>query len=101
MTLDQMSSISQIIGFLFLLPGAIWKIWRAIDRKLTTLDKITTILDERTIRIEKQFGDNGGGLREAVNAQGKLIERIDERTVETKEDVATLKGRLDQMVAHA
>lgn len=101
MTLDQMASIAQIVGFIVLLPGAIWKIWRAIDRKLTALDKITTILDERTMRIEKQFGDNGGGLREAVNAQGKLMEKIDERTIETKEDVATLKGRLDQMVANA
>ena len=98
MTLDQMASISQIVGFIVLLPGLIWKIWRAIDKKLTALDKITTILDERTVRIEKQFGDNGGGLREAVNTQGKLLEKIDGRTIETVEDLAMLKGRFDQMV---
>jgi hypothetical protein len=93
-----MASISQIIGFIVLLPGLIWKIWRAIDKKLTALDKITTVLDERTVRIEKQFGDNGGGLREAVNTHGRLLEKIDSRTIETVEDLAILKGRFDQMV---
>lgn len=100
MTLDTIASVSQIAGAFIVLPVAVWRIWRAIDKKLTSLDKSFAVMEERTERIEKQFGPNGGGLREAVNTHGKLLEKIDERTIETVEDLATLKGRFDQMVAH-
>jgi len=98
MTLDTISSVVQIVGVLIVIPSAMWKGWRAMEKKLAALDKCLAVMDARTDRIEKQFGDNGGGLREAVNTQGKLLEKIDTRTIETVEDLAMLKGRFNQMV---
>ena len=98
MTLDTISSVAQIAGVLVIIPTAMWKGWRSIEKKLAALDKCFAVMDQRTDRIEQQFGHNGGGLREAVNTQGKLLEKIDTRTIETVEDLAMLKGRFDQMV---
>ena len=100
MTLDTIASITQIAGAVVVLPIAIWRGWRSMEKKISALDKCLAIMDQRTDRIEQQFGPNGGGLREAVNSQGKLLEKIDTRTIETVEDLATLKGRFDQMVAN-
>jgi hypothetical protein len=76
-----------------------WKGWRLMEKKLVSLDKSIAIMDERTDRIEQQFGPNGGGLREAVNTQGRLLEKIDTRTIGTVEDLAMLKGRFEQLAA--
>jgi len=99
MTLDNISSIVQIAGVLIIIPSAMWKGWRLMEKKLVSLDKSIAIMDERTDRIEQQFGPNGGGLREAVNTQGRLLEKIDTRTIGTVEDLAMLKGRFEQLAA--
>lgn len=98
MTLDDVKAIAEIAVLVIGLPAAFWRGWRSWDKRLSCLESDVRLVNERTKRIENQFGDNGGGLREAVNIQGKLLEKIDERTIETKEDLGILTGRVNQMV---
>lgn len=98
MTLNELKSIAEIVVLLIGIPTTLIRGWRSWDKRLSRLESDLRLMIEKTNRIENQFGPNGGGLREAVNIQGKLLERVDERTIETANDVSVLKGRLDQMV---
>lgn len=46
--------------------------------------------------IEKQFGPNGGGLREAVNSMSHKVDNIDRRLNKVDTEVSRLAGRFDQ-----
>jgi len=98
MTLDEIKSIVEIVVLLIGFPTALIRGWRSWDKRLSRLESDVRLVIEKTNRIENQFGPNGGGLREAVNIQGKLLERVDERTIETNERVAVLEGKFEQMV---
>lgn len=98
MTLDDIKTIAEIVALIVGLPTVVIRGWRSWDKRFTRLESDMRLINLRTQRIEAQFGDNGGGLREAVNAQGKLLERVDSRSIETLERVAALEGRHEQKV---
>ena len=53
-------------------------------------------MEDRLDRIEKQFGPNGGGLREAVNRISDAIGKIDTKLDHLGEEFFTLKGEFEQ-----
>lgn len=93
--ISNMVTIGSAVGSVLL---GVFAIWRRIDRRQAQTEKKVEVLDERLERIEKQFGPNGGGLREAVNNIGAQVSKIDTRVTKIGEDVARLSGQFDQHI---
>ena len=74
MTLATVAEIGQIITVLLLLPTALWRAWRSIDRRL---DQVS----DRLIKVEAQFFRNGGSS-------------LKDDIISLKEGQANIKGHL-------
>jgi archaellum component FlaC len=96
MDLSHWASIAQIVsvsgGVLF----GLWKIWRKIDIHQANSAARSDVMESRLDRIEKQFGPNGGGLREAVNRMSDTIYHMDKKIDNVTKEVSELKGEFHQ-----
>lgn len=93
--ISNMVSIGMAVGSTLL---GVFAIWRRIDRRQARTESKVEAIDVRLERIEKQFGPNGGGLREAVNNMAHTVEKIDGRVTKIGDDVARLSGQFDQHI---
>ena len=64
---------------------------RAINNALLT-QKVEAI----TERMNKEFGGNSGGAREAINNLKVTVDNIDKKVDKQGEDLAKLTGRFDE-----
>lgn len=94
-TWANVAQISSVVGGVII---GFWRIWRKIDQHQAKTDVRAAVVDERLDRIEKQFGPNGGGLREAVNRIGDAITRMDTKLDTVSVEVAQLKGEFKQHI---
>lgn len=97
-TLDQASNLAQIGSVLVTMMLGVFAIWKRIDRRQAQTEMKVQRIDDRLERIEKQFGPNGGGLREAVNNMANTVAKIDGRVTSIGDDVARLSGQFDQHI---
>lgn len=93
----------QIIFNLLSLVGvplfiALWRFGRRIDKQVTDVGHATALIAQKLESIEKQFGPNAGGLRQAVNEMSRKVDVIETRTNDLCVDVAELTGRFDQHI---
>jgi archaellum component FlaC len=97
-SLDSIASIAQIISVIIPALIGTYAIWRRIDKRQTESHIETIRINDKLDRIEKQFGPNGGGIREAVNTMSDKIDKIETRvnTIDTK--LANLGGKFDQHI---
>lgn len=89
------AQISSVVGGVLF---GLWKIWRKIDVHQANSAARSDVMESRLDRIEKQFGPNGGGLREAVNRISDAIHHIDTKLDTVSNDVAQLKGEFKEHV---
>lgn len=94
--LNTTANIAQI--FSVVVPAAVgtWAIWRRIDKRQTDAHIMSVRIADKLEFIEKQFGPNGGGLREAVNTMASKVDNIDRRLNKVDTEVSRLAGRFDQ-----
>jgi hypothetical protein len=71
-------------------------IWRKLEKRDVDMHLKTEIMASRLERIEKQFGPNGGGLRQAVNEISHKMDKVETRVDTIGEDLAELRGRFEQ-----
>lgn len=64
-----------ILTPVFAVLGAVWRWERRVSRRL---DQAEETRKELTVLLEKQFGPNSGGLREAVNGARADIKELKE-----------------------
>ena len=64
------------------------------DVFLTLFEKI----DELTVRLEKEFGGNSGGIRQAVNRIDGNVDGLHSYVTELARDYEHLRGRYDQHI---
>lgn len=98
MVLDEVSNVAQIASVVGGMLVGLWSIWRKIDKHQTHTDQRSALMEQRLDRIERQFGPNGGGLREAVNRIGDAVGRIDVKLDRVSTEVAQLKGEFHQHI---
>jgi len=77
---------------------AIRSVWKKIDTRQESLERMTERLENRLERIESQFGPNGGGLREAVNNMSSTVSKIDTKVGKLGEDLSNLSGKFHQHI---
>lgn len=94
--------IGAIFQITALIVGTIFAIHKYFKR-LTVAEVLETEgmlrVEDRLERIEKQFGPNGGGLRQAVNELTAKITRMEERQINIGGEVASLSGKFEQHIA--
>jgi hypothetical protein len=96
MTLQSFNSLLPITGFVVGILGAVWGAWRKIEKHQIDNSVRAIRMEDRLGRIEKQFGPNGGGIRQAVNEIAAKLNKIEERQIEIGEKVAKLDGEFEQ-----
>jgi predicted nucleic acid-binding Zn-ribbon protein len=98
MHIDTVAYTTEIISFSFALVVGGISFWRKVDGKQQNIVKTAERLEAHLERIEKQFGPNSGGIREAVNNMSKNVLKIDDKVDKLSEDVAHLSGKFHQHV---
>ena len=96
MTLQVFNSMLPITAFILGIFGAAWGSWRKIEKHQTDNSVRAIRMEDRLDRIEKQFGPNGGGLRQAVNDIATKLNKIEERQIGIGEKVSKLEGEFEQ-----
>lgn len=96
MDIQNYASAIQIVSFVGGILFGLWKIWRKIDQHQANSTQRSELLETRLERIEKQFGPNGGGLREAVNRINSTVEKMDKKIDYINRDLAHLQGEFKQ-----
>jgi methyl-accepting chemotaxis protein len=110
MTTDTISLLSQWVQILSVAAAVIFGLYRirkAIDSRDNELEKRLLVGDMERDQILKEiasfksdlrreFGGNGGGMREAINRISDTVERVDVKTQSVAVEVADLRGRFEQ-----
>jgi archaellum component FlaC len=81
-----------VLGFF----ASAWGIWRRIEKHQHDTHVRAIRMEDRLDRIEKQFGPNGGGIRQAVNEIAAKLTKIEERQIDIGEKVSKLEGEFEQ-----
>ena len=95
---DSLSAVIQVAGFVIPIGVGAFSMWHKIEKRQSAFDVQVTRIDEKLSNIEKQFGNNGGGMREAINRIGTTVDSIGGRVDQISTDVAELSGRFDQHI---
>ena len=96
MTLQSFNSMLPITGFVLGVLGAAWGAWRKIEKHQIDNSVRAIRMEDRLDRIEKQFGPNGGGIRQAVNEIAAKLNKMEERQIGIGEKVSKLEGEFEQ-----
>jgi hypothetical protein len=98
LSLDTASSVAQLVALGATGVIGFYGIWRKLDKRQTQALIETIRINDKLDRIEKQFGPNGGGIREAVNTMSRKVDGIDTRVTKISNDVANLSGKFEQHI---
>ena len=97
MQLDTAASIATITSALIPLFAGLYALMRMYKHREAEMSAKIEILQVHLERIEKQFGPNGGGLREAVNNIDRRIRHIDEKVQALHVEHAKLAGKFSMI----
>jgi hypothetical protein len=96
--LGEMANIAQISSVIVPFGFAVYGVWRRIDKRQSKLEFDLIRVSDKLDFIVKQFGNNGGGLRQAVNELTEKICHIENRQIDIGDKVARLDGKFEQHV---
>ena len=96
MNLSDWASITQIISVILPVAGSIYAVYRKIDKRQHVFETELKLITQNIEFITKQFGPNGGGLRQAVNDLTDTVSKIGDRQVEIGDNLAELTGKFEQ-----
>jgi archaellum component FlaC len=96
MILESINSFLPLAGFTLGLLATAWGSWRKIEKHQIDNSVRAIRMEDRLDRIERQFGPNGGGLRQAINEIAEKLNKIEERQITIGEKVAKLEGEFEQ-----
>jgi hypothetical protein len=88
----------QILAFIIAFTLAVHNFFKKTNISEALESASMDRVEERLERIEKQFGPNGGGLRQAVNELTVKLGRIEERQIDISGKVAQLDGKFEQHI---
>lgn len=99
MQIDVAANIAQIISLGIPVAAGIYAGWRKLESRQADNYLEMIRINDKLDYIEKQFGPNGGGLREAVNNLAKHFTQMETRLTKIGDDVANLSGKFEQHIA--
>lgn len=92
--LDLAANAAQILSVVIPIFAGFFAWKRTLDRRDAEQAKRIERVSIKLDLIEKQFGPNGGGLREAVNRISAAVEKMDERMMDLMKEHAELVGHV-------
>ena len=92
--LNSASDVAQILSVAVPVFAGFFAWKRTLDKRDTEQAKRIALVQLKLDLIEKQFGPNGGGLREAVNNLSRTVAIIDERLIEMMKEHSELVGHV-------
>jgi hypothetical protein len=98
MNLSDFGNWSQIASIVVPAVGTVWAVWRKMDRAQVEARFEMLRISDKLDFIEKQFGPNGGGIRQAVNELTDKMSKIEERQIGIGDKVAELSGKFTQHI---
>jgi len=96
MTLKEFNLFMPEIIFIAGLVAAAWGSWRKIEKHQIDTSVRAIRMEDRLDRIEKQFGPNGGGIRQAVNEIAAKLDKMEARQITIGDKVVKLEGEFEQ-----
>jgi hypothetical protein len=96
--LSTAANVAQIGSVVAPCAFAMYGVWRKIDRRQSKLEFDLIRVSDKLDFIVKQFGNNGGGLRQAVNELTEKVCHIGDRQIEIGNKVARLDGKFEQHI---
>lgn len=99
--LNTVTDWANILGFLCPLAVSVYAIWRRIDKRQVETHIATVRINDKLDFIEKQFGNNGGGMREAINNMSAKVDVIERRVNAIDRSLAEVSGKFEQHVVEA
>jgi hypothetical protein len=93
------ANVAQIASLAVPVFAGGWGLWRTMEKKQADQNTMLLRLSDKLDFIQGQFGQNGGGLRQAVNEMSSKIDRLEERQITVVEKVAHLQGEFEQHLA--
>lgn len=97
MQLDTAASIATITSALIPLFAGLYAMTRIYKHREKEMSERIAVLQVHLERIEKQFGPNGGGIREAVNNIDIRLRRVDEKLQLLHVEHAKLAGKFSMI----
>jgi ABC-type nickel/cobalt efflux system permease component RcnA len=96
--LDTVASVMQIFSVVVPFGFGVWSVWRKVDKRQSKLEFDLIRVSDKLDFIVKQFGHNGGGLRQAVNELTEKVCHIEDRQIDIGDKVARLDGKFEQHI---
>jgi hypothetical protein len=98
LNLTTVASVMQILSVVVPFGFAMYGVWRRIDKRQSKLEFDLIRVSDKLDFIVKQFGHNGGGLRQAVNELTEKVCHIEVRQIAIGDKVARLDGKFEQHI---
>jgi hypothetical protein len=96
--LSAASSVAQIASVIVAFGVSAYGVYRRIDKRQQKVELDLVRVTEKLDFIVRQFGNNGGGLRQAVNELTDKICQIEQRQIQIGDKVARLDGKFEQHI---
>lgn len=96
--LSTVANLAQIGSVVVPCGFAVYSVWRKIDKRQSKLEFDLIRVSDKLDFIVKQFGHNGGGIRQAVNELTEKVCHIGDRQIEIGDKVARLDGKFEQHI---
>lgn len=97
MQLDTAASIATITSALLPIFAGLYAMTRIYKHREAETSEQIEILKLHLERIEKQFGPNGGGIREAVNKINDKLTQVDDKLQMLHIEHAKLAGKFEML----
>ena len=96
--LSTAANVAQISSVVVPCGVAIYGVWRKIDKRQSKFELDLVRVSDKLDFIVRQFGNNGGGLRQAVNELTDKVCQIESRQITIGDKVARLEGKFEQHI---
>ena len=97
MQLDTAASIATITSALLPIFAGLYAMSRIYKHREAETSEQIQVLKLHLERIEKQFGPNGGGIREAVNKISDKLTQVDDKLQMLHVEHAKLAGKFEML----
>lgn len=92
------SNVAQLASVFVSFGVGAYGVYRRLDKRQQKFELDLVRVTEKLDFIVRQFGNNGGGLRQAVNELTDKVCQMEQRQISIGDKVARLDGKFEQHI---
>jgi len=100
--LSIIANIAQILSVVFPILLGVYAFVRRTERKQLRQEASQALFEQKLEALkemlDKQFGGNSGGIREAINNMTSKVDKIEDRVNCIATDLASVSGKFEQHI---